>query len=121
MNIFEKFSKDQKECFMKYIRKEYRDRRESKVPITWAEYCEMRMNLYEFQYIYFLLDDEALVRVTLYHLKNSSHGHNPITEDSCTLHEGTYDGSIEQLLVPLLLKRFAEKSGFELPKTPVFK
>lgn len=121
MNPFEKFSKDQKESFMKHIRKEYRDRRESGIPITWTEYCEMRCNSYEFQYIYFLLDDEALVKVTLYHLKNSSNGHNPITEDSLTLHEGTYDGSIQQVLVPLLLKRFAEKSGFELPKAPVFK
>lgn len=121
MNLFEKFSKDQKECFMKHIRQKYRDRRESGIPITWIEYCSMRMNSYEFQYIYFLLDDEALVKVTLYHLKNSSHGYNPIDENSCTLHEGTYDGSIEQVLVPLLLKRFAQKSGFELPKDPVFK
>ena len=120
MNIFEKFSRDQKESFMKHIRQEYKDRRESKIPITWTEYCSMRMNSYEFQYIYFLLDDEALVKITLYHLKNSSHGHNPIDENSLRLCECTYDGSIEQILVPLLLKRFAEKSGFELPKAPVF-
>jgi hypothetical protein len=71
------------------------------IPITWAEWQEMRMNSYEQEELYPLLDNEALCKVTQHCLNNCS----PRDRKPCSV----YDDAVLHVIVPLLLERLKEK------------
>lgn len=114
MSIFDQHTAEQRFEFMRHVRPEVAARRELGTPVTWAEWQAMHGNSYEWQHLTPLLDDEALLRHTQHCLDNSQFGGAPLTEFGrpCS----TYDEVLERSLLPLLMRRLAERAGIELPK-----
>jgi hypothetical protein len=82
---------------LSHIRQEIQDLVNRPELITYAEYENLRGNSWEWEAIYTRLDNEALIKAVEHHLSNCSREYKrPVS---------TYDDSIREILVPILIER----------------
>ena len=101
MGVIEKWADENRAEWLAHVRPEIQERVAKGTPITWDEWKELRINSFEQEELYSLLDNDALCRMTEHCLNNC----RPRDRKPSIV----YDDAVLHVLVPLLLKRLKEK------------
>lgn len=111
-SFLERYGKDLENMFMENVRDEIKERVNNGIPMTKEEYHNITANSYERLLMYPILNNDALFDLVCYcYAQSSFHPYHSLKIPD------SYDDCVTGVLIPLVLKRFAELMGNPVKKS----